>query len=212
MFVQSDGEGLQVCVPTQNNLEYLYTEKEIAKPLKLQSVGYSLQDRILTVENEGAKEVQFPRDLGQFYSTPTPSKRVCGLPTTIFWLVFTITVLLAVIGVICGIIGGMISKKEESPPTLSQTTLTNETSTVTHSIRLPSTSSLGSSTTSTSISVPSPSVIGDFIYLGCYQDQTRRTLTGNYTSSPHMTNAMCATYCTESTYFGTEFGMLQYLN
>ncbi|KAG9003884.1 hypothetical protein FRB94_002801 [Tulasnella sp. JGI-2019a] len=42
--------------------------------------------------------------------------------------------------------------------------------------------------------------------LGCYQDQSSRTLAGASTTSSTMTPAVCQTFCTAYTYFGVENG------
>ncbi|XP_061186993.1 uncharacterized protein LOC133195144 [Saccostrea echinata] len=43
-------------------------------------------------------------------------------------------------------------------------------------------------------------------YLGCFQDQPKRTLSGNFTHSFYLTVEFCRTYCTDYQFYGVEYG------
>lgn len=53
-----------------------------------------------------------------------------------------------------------------------------------------------------------PLAAGDFSFMGCYTDGEPgvRTLDGRSTSGDDMTNEVCAEFCKEYEYFGTEYG------
>lgn len=52
-----------------------------------------------------------------------------------------------------------------------------------------------------------PAAAGEFIWLSCQTDQvSNRTLNGATLSSDDMTNELCAEFCQEFEYFGTEYG------
>lgn len=52
-----------------------------------------------------------------------------------------------------------------------------------------------------------PAVAGDFIFLGCRTEATgARALADRATASNTMSNEVCAAFCQEYQYFGTEYG------
>ncbi|KAG8896803.1 hypothetical protein FRB99_008645, partial [Tulasnella sp. 403] len=62
------------------------------------------------------------------------------------------------------------------------------------------------SSSSTSTSTPTPSATASWTTLGCYADQSARTLNAKSTSDPAMTYQKCQTFCAGFTYAGTENG------
>lgn len=52
-----------------------------------------------------------------------------------------------------------------------------------------------------------PLAAGDFSFQGCHRELNgARALSGKATSGPDMTNEVCATFCADFEYFGTEYG------
>ncbi|KAG8421748.1 hypothetical protein J3458_003596 [Metarhizium acridum] len=52
-----------------------------------------------------------------------------------------------------------------------------------------------------------PAAVGNYVLVGCQTEgNNRRALAGSALAQDNMTNEVCATYCKDFTYFGTEYG------
>ncbi|KAG8902954.1 hypothetical protein FRC01_009398, partial [Tulasnella sp. 417] len=101
------------------------------------------------------------------------------------------------------------TSSSSSSSSSSSTTTTSSSSSTSSASSTSSTTSTTTTTTSSSASATSSSgpAPAGWTNLGCYMDQTPRTLSGaTKTGWTGMTPTLCGTFCAGYTYFGTEYG------